>query len=96
MEPRHERANFPRVCPKEPALRWLVKPRPADWKTVRAFGTGMDFARVQILSQELIRQIDEQAANIPEKEIEEYYHRHFANFENATLERIISSPCASA
>lgn len=52
------------------------------------FRERIGFARVQILSQELIRQIDEQAANIPEKEIEEYYHRHFANFENATLERI--------
>ena len=47
------------------------------------------FARVQILSQELVRQIDEQAANIPARDIEEYYHRHIANFENATLERVL-------
>lgn len=46
------------------------------------------FARVQILSQELIRQIDDQAANLPEKDVEEYYHRHISNFENATLERV--------
>jgi hypothetical protein len=46
------------------------------------------FARVQILSQELIRQIDQQAANISEKDIEEYYHSHIANFEKATLERV--------
>jgi len=46
------------------------------------------FARVQILSQELIRQIDEQAANIPERDIEEYYQRNLADFEKATLERI--------
>jgi hypothetical protein len=46
------------------------------------------FARIQILSQELIREIDEQAANIPEKDIEEYYHTHIANFENATLQRV--------
>lgn len=46
------------------------------------------FARVQILSQELIRQIDEQAVNIPEKDVEDYYHRHIADFEKATLERV--------
>ena len=46
------------------------------------------FARVQILSQELIRQIDEQSANIPQKDIEDYYQRHIADFKKATLERV--------
>jgi hypothetical protein len=46
------------------------------------------FARVQILSQELIRQIGEETANVPEKDIEEYYRRNLADFEKATLERV--------
>jgi hypothetical protein len=46
------------------------------------------FARVQILSQELIRQIDEQSAEIPEKDLEDYYHEHATDFETATLERV--------
>jgi len=46
------------------------------------------FARLQILSHELVRKIDEDSARIPKKEIEDYYHNHSAEFETATLERI--------
>jgi len=46
------------------------------------------FARLQILSQELVRQIQADAANVPQKEIEAYYHEHSAEFDSATLERI--------
>ena len=46
------------------------------------------FARVQILSQELVRQIDEDSANVPAKDIEDYYHSHADAFATATLERI--------
>jgi hypothetical protein len=46
------------------------------------------FARLQILSQEMVRQIDEDSAKIPEKQIADYYHDHSAEFETATLERI--------
>ena len=46
------------------------------------------FSRLQILSQELVRQIDEESAHIPQKEIEDYYRNHSADFESATLERI--------
>lgn len=56
-------------------------------KTSR-FQERLAFARTQILSQELIRQIDEESAQVPEKDIEEYYHNHAGEFETATLERI--------
>ena len=52
------------------------------------FEQRLAFARVQILSQELVRQIDEESARMPEKDIEDYYHSHAALFERATLERI--------
>jgi PPIC-type PPIASE domain len=52
------------------------------------FQERLAFARVQILSQELIRQIDEQSAEIPEKDLEDYYHSHAAEFESAVFERI--------
>ena len=46
------------------------------------------FARLQILSQELLRRLDEEAAKLPPNAIEEYYHNHLAEYETATLERI--------
>jgi hypothetical protein len=52
------------------------------------FEERLAFARVQILSQELVRQIDEQSANVSAKKIEDYYYDHAAAFETATLERI--------
>src|ERR1700688_307173 len=46
------------------------------------------FARLQILSQELVRQIDEESSQISDKDVEGYYESHAAAFETATLERI--------
>jgi len=46
------------------------------------------FARLQILSQELVRQIEQESAKIPPQEIEDYYHTHSAEFDAVTLERI--------
>ncbi len=46
------------------------------------------YARLQILSQELVRQIEEDSAHISEKEIEDYYHNHSAEMDAANLERI--------
>jgi hypothetical protein len=57
-------------------------------KTER-FEERIDFARLQILSQELTRQIQEEAAQIPDQEIEDYYHKNSRDFETANLERII-------
>ena len=49
----------------------------------------MAFARLQILSQQLNRALQEQASQVPEKEIEQYYHDNPAGFEQATLQRIL-------
>ena len=48
----------------------------------------LNFARLQILSQELLRNVDEQSAHIPQAEIEEYYRNHLDEFETASMERI--------
>jgi hypothetical protein len=56
-------------------------------KTPR-FEDRLAFARMQILSQELIREFDEEAAKIPEKDIFNYYRDHADLFQQATLERI--------
>ncbi len=53
------------------------------------FGERLAFARLQILSQELIRQIQEDAARVPEKDIELYYQAHLGDFEEVSVERIV-------
>jgi hypothetical protein len=52
------------------------------------FQQRLAFARLQILSQELVREIGEQAAQIPANDIEDYYRQHAAAFATANLERI--------
>jgi parvulin-like peptidyl-prolyl isomerase len=47
------------------------------------------FARLQILAQELVRNIQERAAQVPDKDIDVYYRDHLTSFEKATLERIL-------
>lgn len=56
-------------------------------KTER-FEERLAYARVQILSQELIRQIDDNSANVPAKDIEDYYQTHTSEFQSVTLERV--------
>jgi len=46
------------------------------------------FARLQILSQELLREIDEESSKIQPSEIEGYYKAHPERYETATLDRI--------
>lgn len=53
------------------------------------FQERLAFARLQILSQELVRQIQLEAANVPDKDIEDYYKSHARDFETANLERIV-------
>jgi hypothetical protein len=53
------------------------------------FDERLAFARLQILSQELIREIQDEAARVPEKDIEDYYQTHSSEFEQASLERIV-------
>jgi hypothetical protein len=52
------------------------------------FKERLEFARLQILSQEYIRQLGEEAANISDKDVEDYYRAHAAYFQTATLERL--------
>jgi PPIC-type PPIASE domain len=47
------------------------------------------FARVQILSQELVHNIQDEAAQVPTKDIQDYYRDNSATFERASLERIM-------
>jgi len=53
------------------------------------FEERLDFARLQILSQELVGQIEQEAAHVPEGDIEDYYKKNTADFESAVLERIV-------
>lgn len=46
------------------------------------------FARLQILSQELLRQIDNESEKIPQSEVEDYYKQHLERYETVTLYRI--------
>jgi PPIC-type PPIASE domain len=46
------------------------------------------YSRLQLLSQELVRSIRVQAAQVPEKDIEDYYRDHITSFERVTVERV--------
>jgi hypothetical protein len=46
------------------------------------------FARLQILAQDLVHEIEDQAADVPQKDIQGYYNANAANFEAANLERV--------
>jgi PPIC-type PPIASE domain len=48
----------------------------------------MKLARIQILSQDLKKLIQEEAAQIPDSDIEDYYRNNMARFEKAEAERI--------
>jgi len=56
-------------------------------KTPR-FQERVAFARLQILSQELVRQIDEESSHVPDKDIADYYRDHAADYKTATMERL--------
>jgi len=56
-------------------------------KTAR-FQERIAFARLQILSQELVRQIDEESSQISDKDIADYYRDHAADYQTVTMERI--------
>jgi|HubBroStandDraft_6_1064221.scaffolds.fasta_scaffold00009_97 hypothetical protein len=56
-------------------------------KTAR-FEEVLRFARLQVLSQELTRELKDESAKVPEKEIVEYYQKNSSYFELASVERI--------
>lgn len=53
------------------------------------FEERLDFARLQILSQELMRQVQGEAAQVPPADVEAYYQKNIAEFELASFERIV-------
>jgi hypothetical protein len=53
-----------------------------------AFAQAMRYARIQLLSQDLGRTLHEDAAHVTDAEIESYYEKNRASFEQATLARI--------
>jgi hypothetical protein len=53
-----------------------------------AFEGKLRFARLEILSQELTREFQEEASRISEKDISDYYQSNFLDFELATVDRI--------
>jgi PPIC-type PPIASE domain len=53
-----------------------------------AFAEEMRYARIQLLSQDLGRALHADAANVTDAEIESYYEKNRASFEQATLARI--------
>ena len=53
-----------------------------------AFAQAMAYARLQLLSQDLGRALHADAANVSDSEIESYYEKNRASFEQATLARI--------
>lgn len=53
-----------------------------------AFEERMKLARIQVLAQELGKALQEKASQIPDKDIDEYYHKNLASFETANMERI--------
>ncbi|HZQ24092.1 MAG TPA: peptidylprolyl isomerase [Terriglobales bacterium] len=48
----------------------------------------VQFAQLQILSQELNRSLQQQAGQVPEKDVEDYYKNNGSAYEQATVQRI--------
>jgi PPIC-type PPIASE domain len=53
------------------------------------FEERLRFARLQILSQELVNRLKEEAAQVPQKDIEDYYQQNTSQFEQFSVERIV-------
>ncbi|MGA8489250.1 MAG: peptidylprolyl isomerase [Terriglobales bacterium] len=53
------------------------------------FEERLAFARLQILSQELMGQFEQEAARVPATDIEDYYKKNISAFELASVERIV-------
>jgi len=53
-----------------------------------AFAEELQYARLQLLSQDLIQVLQKEAQNVSATDVAEYYEEHRRAFERATLERI--------
>jgi hypothetical protein len=74
------------VLPRFIAMSAEARKRGID-KTEQ-FRETVKFAQMQILTQELQRNIQEQAAKVPQSDIDAYYKEHPENFEQYSLERL--------
>ena len=52
------------------------------------FAESLKFVKMQVLSNELQRKIQKQAADIPEADVEKYYKEHPENYETYNVERL--------
>jgi peptidyl-prolyl cis-trans isomerase C len=48
----------------------------------------LKFVKMQLLNQELNRQMQEEASKIPDSELQDYYEKNSKNFEQAALQRV--------
>lgn len=72
--------------------RMLVMAREAEQRGLDKqthFEELIAYARVQILAQELVHNIQDEAAQVPAKDIQDYYRDNSATFDRASLERIM-------
>ena len=58
------------------------------WTRLREFEETVKFAKMQMLTNELQRKIQKEAANVPQADIEKYYKEHPEAFEQFNLERL--------
>jgi hypothetical protein len=71
--------------------RLLIMSREAEARGIdkaEYFQQMFAFARMQILAQQLTRRIQQEAGNVPEQEIADYYQKNPGSFQEYTLERI--------
>ena len=74
------------VLPKFIAMSTEAKKKGLD-KTPQYEQT-LKFAKMQILTQQLQRSIQEEAAKVPDSELQAYYQEHKADFEQYNLDRL--------
>ncbi len=72
--------------------RLLIMSREAEARGMdkeEYFQQMFEFARMQILAQQLTRRIQQEAGNVPEQEVADYYQKNPGSFQEYTLERIL-------
>ena len=71
--------------------RYLVMSKEAERRGIEKdphYLESIKFVKLQLLTQELNRRMQEEAAKVPEQEIEDYYNKNASSFEQASLQRI--------
>ena len=71
--------------------RYLVMSKEAQRRGIEKdphYIESIKFVKLQLLTQELNRRMQEEAAKVPEQEIEDYYSKNASSFEQASLQRI--------